>query len=208
MLLHPTYFPSIATFAVLAQHTILWEAHDNYQKQTYRNRCYVCTDQGRQLLNIPIQHVGGTHGRQKYRDVKIDNSAPWQRQHLKTLQTAYRASPFFEFYEDDLTPLFEKRFDFLLDANLDAVQAICSLLGTDMPFEQTTHFQMQPTGATDARFLVNAKKPLDFVPQPYTQVFDDRHGFIANTSILDLLFNEGSNTLSYLKNQPISFLDG
>ncbi|WP_343485848.1 WbqC family protein [Allomuricauda sp. d1] len=206
-LLHPTYFPDIVAFSVLAQNEIMWERHDNYQKQTYRNRCYVCTDQGRHMLNIPIKHVGGEQGRQKYNEVKIDNSYPWQVQHLKTLQTAYRSSPFFEFYEDDIMPLFKKKFDFLLDANLEITKVLCELLGVDFPKEKTDHYSKEHPDLVDARFLVNAKKDIYFDQQSYTQVFQDRHGFLKNVSVLDLLFNEGTNALSYLKNQSLTFLN-
>ena len=110
VLLHPTYFPNIVTLAVMVNYNAIWEAEDNYQKQTYRNRCHISTDQGRHILTVPIKHVGGTSGRQKYKDVKIDNGYRWQQQHWRTLQTAYRTSAFFEFYEDELAPLFEKEF--------------------------------------------------------------------------------------------------
>ncbi|WP_045803156.1 WbqC family protein [Flagellimonas lutaonensis] len=206
VLLHPTYFPSIETFSVMAQRAIIWEANDNYQKQTYRNRCYVCTDQGRQMLNIPIKHVGGEQGRQKYSEVRIDNTYGWQRQHFKTLQTAYRSSPFFEFYEDHLATLFETEFEFLLAFNFKAIEIICSLLGMDFPLEKTMKYETKPTQMVDARFLVNAKTALDPQQEPYTQVFSDRHGFVPNCSILDLLFNEGTNALDYLKRQNLDFL--
>lgn len=207
LLLHPTYFPNIATFAVLAQNEIVWEIEDNYQKQTYRNRCHICTDNGKHLLSIPIQHVGGTEGRQKYKDVKLDNSYHWQRQHWRTLQTAYRTSPYFEFYEDDLAPLFEKEYSFLLDFNLKTIETICDSLDTAMPTDKTSRFEKSPENIIDARFLVNAKKEIDFGQPTYTQVFGDRHGFVKNTSILDLLFNEGTNAHFYLQNQNLTFLN-
>ncbi len=207
LVVHPAYFPNIATFSVLAQHTVIWEAHDNFQKQTYRNRCYICTDQGKHMLNIPIKHVGGKEGRQKYRDVEIDHTYNWQKQHWRTLETAYRTSPFFEFYEDDLRPLFEKREKFLFDFNLKTIQTTFDCLGITMPIERTKMFEMSTSNDMDVRFLVEAKKPLPFTPVGYSQVFEERHGFIRNLSILDLLFNEGTNALDYLKSQSLSFVD-
>lgn len=206
-LLHPTYFPNIATFAVLAQNEVIWEIEDNYQKQTYRNRCHICTDIGKHLLSIPIQHVGGKEGRQKYKDVKLDNGYHWQRQHWRTLQTAYRTTPYFEFYEDDLAPLFEKEYSFLLDFNLKTIETICTSLDATLPSDKTARFEKSPENILDVRFLVNAKKEIDFGQPTYTQVFGDRHGFVKNTSILDLLFNEGTNTHFYLKNQNLTFLN-
>ncbi len=207
ILLHPTYFPNIATFAVIVKHDIVWEVHDNYQKQTFRNRTYICTDRGKHILNIPIQHVGGSQGRQKYQDVKLKNDYPWQRQHIRTLQTAYRTSPFFEFYEDDIVPFFERPHKFLLDINFKALELISKLLEIDISDRKTESYQTNIQNIVDGRFLINAKQELNWEQKKYTQVFEERHGFIQNNSILDLLFNEGPNTLTYLKSQPLSFLN-
>ncbi|MEL6917922.1 MAG: WbqC family protein [Bacteroidota bacterium] len=207
LLLHPGYFLNIANFVAITQQDVLWEVMDNFQKQTYRNRCYICTDIGRHMLTIPIQHRGGEQGRQKYKDVKLDNQYPWQRQHWRTLETAYRTSPFFEFYEDDIVTLYEKEFKFLLDFNLNTIEIACQCLGLDMPLETTKTFEKNPEGTIDGRFLANAKKEIPLLQEKYVQVFGDRHGFVKNLSILDLLFNEGTNTLTYLKNQTIDLLN-
>lgn len=111
-LLHPGYFPNIATFSVIAQEEVCWEVEDNFQKQTYRNRCYICADRGKLMMNLPIIHIGKEKKRQLYKDVKLDNHYPWQRQQWRTLQTAYRSSPFFEYYEDEIAPLYEKEHTF------------------------------------------------------------------------------------------------
>ncbi len=207
LLLHPTYFPDIASFAVLVQNNIIWEICDNYQKQTYRNRAFICTDQGKFMLNIPIKHVGGREGRQKYRDVKLDNDYRWQRQHWRTLQTAYRTSPFFEYYEDDLAPLFMNQYLYLLDFNLEAIDCIANCLGYNMDAGLTQVYEAKPKGIIDARFLVHAKKSIGIQQKKYIQVFADRHGFIQNCSVLDLLFNEGTSSLDYLMNQNLDFLN-
>ena len=207
ILLNPAYVPDIASFSVIAQHEVCWEMEDNFQKQTYRNRAYICNDLGRHMLSIPIRHVGGSQGRQKYKDVKLENTYQWQRQHWRTLQTAYRTLPFFEFYEDEIAPLYERPYEYLLDFNLLSIQTVCDCLQLDMPEEKTVTYETTPVSMVDGRFLVNAKKKLDFAPETYTQVFSDRNSFVANTSILDLLFNEGTNALSYLKAQDLSFLN-
>jgi len=219
-LLHPTYFPNILTFATIMQNEIVWEVEDNYQKQTFRNRCFICNDQGKHLLSIPIQHVGGKEGRQKYKEVKLDNSYRWQRQHWRTLQTAYRTSPYFEFYEDDLAPLFEKEYHQLLDFNLKTIEIICDCLQIVVPTERTSvytksmnlgHTELvkvpDPKFGTllDSRFLVNAKRKIQFNQKEYVQVFNDRHEFVANASILDLMFNEGPNSVQYLMDQDLNF---
>ena len=207
LLLHPAYFPNIATYAAIARSEIVWETHDNYQKQTYRNRCHICTDIGKHLLTIPIKHTGSRHGRQKYRDVRIDNSYRWQRLHWRTLQTAYRTSAFFEFYEDDLAPLYEKKYDLLMEFNFASIQFLNECLGIQKSTETTEGFVKEPLELNDARFLIDAKQHLDFLPRPYFQVFQDRNDFVANISTLDLLFNEGTNALTYLKGQTLDFLN-
>ncbi len=206
-LLHPTYFPNIATMALLAQRECLWEVCDYYQKQTFRNRAYICTDQGKHLMSIPIKHVGGKQGKQYYRDVKTDNSYPWQRLHWRTLETAYRSSPFFEYFEDDLAPLFRDRPTYLLDFNLKCIQTVSSILGLSVPEMRTEQYDVSPEEAVDMRHLVNAKKPLPFDPPPYTQVFTEKHGFVPNLSILDLLFNEGTHAADYLRTLSIEISD-
>lgn len=102
ILLHPSYFPSIEQMAHIAQsEKVIWEVEDNYQKQTYRNRAYIAHSNGKLLLNIPIKH--NKNGvRQQTKDVRMENDFPWQDHHWKSLQSAYRTSPFFEYYEDDL----------------------------------------------------------------------------------------------------------
>lgn len=199
VLLHPGYFPNIITFAVIAQQKVIWEKHDNYQKQTFRNRCHICTDRGKQTLTIPIVHSKSGKEKQKYAVVQPDNSYLWQRQHWRTLQTAYRTSPFFEYYEDEITPLFDTDYNSLFEFNLATIEAICNCLQINMPNTFTESYEVHPAKYKDYRPLIEAKRKTGTQLASYTQVFSDRHDFIPNTSILDLLFNEGTSALSYLK---------
>jgi hypothetical protein len=160
------------------------------------------------MLTIPIKHVGGAQGKQYYKEVRLENEYNWQRQHWRTLQTAYRTSPFFEYYEDDLAPLYNTPFEYLLDFNLKSIEIVCECLQLSMPEQKTSRYEVIPEQGQDFRGLVNAKKSIAFDPPPYSQVFDNRHGFIPNLSILDLLFNEGTAALTYLEELPLSFLDG
>lgn len=207
VLVHPTYFPSIATFAVLAQREVVWEGCDNFQKQTYRNRCHICTDKGAHSLHIPIRHVGGLEGRQKYAEVATDNSYPWKKIHWRSLETAYRTSPFFEYYEDGLRPLFEDGEGSLLAFNLRGIEAVADCLGIPAPKAMTDRYRMEVGELVDARFLVRAKGGSRGEPEPYTQVFGERHGFIPDRSVLDLVFNMGGEALDYLRRQSLDFLD-
>ncbi len=207
IILHPTCFPSIATFAAIVQHDVIWEAHDNFQKQTYRNRCYICTDQGKHMLTIPVRHVGGTEGRQKYGDVEMDNSYDWKKLHWRTLETAYRTSPFFEFYEDEIQPLFHGSESNLFEFNLRTIAIIAGCLDIEVPKEKTNTYETDITDHFDARILVQAKKGKTHDFETYPQVFEDRHSFVPNVSVLDLLFNEGPNSIAYLRKQELNLTD-
>ncbi len=192
---HPTYFSSVYQFVKLKQAKhILFEINDNYQKQTYRNRCYILGANGKQLLNVPIQKVSG---KQQTKDIKIDYNENWQQQHLKSLFSAYRSSPFFEFYIDDLESIFHKKETYLLDLNLKTLELIFDLLPLNLKYETTKEYQTEVVN--DCRYLVNAKSEKSHNLPKYRQVFSDKYDFMENLSILDLLFNEGPNALLYIE---------
>ena len=201
-LVYPGYFPSIHQLAVMVQCEELWfEMDDHFQKQTNRNRMYIYSPNGTQLLQIPVKHNKGIH--QKTRDVKIEYSFNWQKQHWKSLEAAYRSSPFFEYFEDDLAPIYTKQYPFLMDLNLEIWELLQSLMGYHKTPQKTTeYFHTSPKEITDFRHLIDGKKHA-FNNTPYHQVFEEKHGFITNLSILDLLFNEGRHSLNYLKEQVI-----
>jgi len=201
LLLQPTYFAPIVQYIALSQNDeVKYEIEDNYQKQTYRNRCYIYGANGKQMLNIPIVHTK-INIRKKTKDVKIDYNFPWSKLHIKTLQTAYRSSPYFEFYEDEILAVFNKKYKYLLDLNFETIQVIADCLQLERAFKKTTEYKLNYTDLIDLRYLANAKSKREFALEKYTQVFGDRHGYISNLSILDLLFNEGTNALQYLEEQ-------
>src|SRR5690606_25728728 len=170
-------------------------------KQTNRSRAYIYSPNGKQLLNIPISHSKSTP-HQKYKDIRIGYSFNWQKHHFKSLEMANRSSPFFEYFEDDLMPLFEKKHEFLMDYNFSIFEFIQSLLVINIPFEKTMEYQNEYQETKDYRLLVDGKKD-SLVFEPYIQVFEDKHGFLSNLSILDLLYNEGRYALDYLRNQNL-----
>lgn len=203
-LLLPTYFPSISQFAAMIQaDSVTFEMDDNFQKQTNRNRLYIYSPNGLQLLNIPVKHSVERH--QKTRDVKIEDAFNWQKLHLKSLEAAYRSSPFFEYFEDDFRPIFKKKHTFLTDLNLEAFEIVCNCLGLEADYEKTIEYFQETPDFADFRYLANGKKDTTQI-QPYTQVFEEKHGFINNLSILDLLFNEGRHALDYLEKQTVQVL--
>ena len=201
ILLHPTYFPSISHFAAMAQaDSVTFEVEDNFQKQTNRNRMYIYSPNGLQLLNIPVKHSKTAH--QKFKDTKIEQAFDWQKQHFKSLEAAYRTSPFFEYFEDDIRPVFEQKHTFMMDLNFTILEILSGCLGMEINYSKTSEYFHEVNDVQDYRYLVNGKKDtLQF--EPYIQVFNDKHGYINNLSILDLLFNEGRHAPDYLRNQKL-----
>ncbi|QEE48088.1 WbqC family protein [Flavobacterium alkalisoli] len=202
ILIHPTYFPSISHFvAMVKADKIVFEVEDNFQKQTNRNRMYIYSPNGIQLLNIPVKHNKESN-HQKFKDVKIEDAFDWQKQHFKSLEAAYRTSPFFEYFEDDIRPVFEKKHTFMMDLNFQIMEIITDCLGMDFSYDKTEEYFREVNDVQDLRYLTNGKKDTSSF-DAYTQVFEEKHGFINNLSILDLLFNEGRYAMDYLKNQAL-----
>jgi hypothetical protein len=201
IIIHPSYFPSISHFVAIAKADIVtFEVEDNFQKQTNRNRTYIYSPNGLQLLNVPVKHTKQKH--QRIKEVKIENDFDWQKQHFKSLEAAYRTSPFFEYFEDECRPLFEKPQTFLMDLNMETMAVVSKCLKLEFDYDETAEYFHQVDDKSDFRNLVNGKKDTS-VFESYTQVFGDKHGYLNNLSILDLLFNEGRYALDYLKKQSL-----
>jgi len=199
LIIQPTIFSSIIQYVALANaEKVLFETADNFQKQTYRNRYYIYGANGVQMLNVPVMHLK-SDGKIKTKDIQIDHSFSWHKLHVKTLDSAYSSSPFYEFYREDIIPVIEKKHKYLLDLNFEAMAVVNDCLDMDMSYQKTVEFQPDTAYVNDFRTLVLAKGNRKYDLKKYTQVFDDKHGYIANLSILDLLFNEGTTALIYLE---------
>ncbi|SDG83400.1 WbqC family protein [Psychroflexus sediminis] len=206
VLIHPCYFGPIDLYAHIAQSDeFAMEKHDNYQKQTYRTRQYIYGANGKLLLNVPIKHrENKTDEHQKYKDIQIENAFKWQRLHWKSIEAAYRSSPYFEFYEDEFVDLFEKKATFLMDFNLKCMQTVFDCLNLDFHFKFTEAFEMSAETYENQRNLVNSKRKQKADLEEFIQVFQPKYGYISNLSILDLLFNKGPSALDYLESQKLS----
>lgn len=198
-LLQTTYFGPIQWYQKLYRYDHCQiEQYDSYQKQTYRNRCVIATANGLQALTMPVE---GTGEKCLVKDLRISDHNNWRRIHWNALMSAYSESPFFDYYADDIHPFFEKRYDFLIDFNEAIRQKVCELMDIHPNVSYTSDFRHQTSDIVDFREVINAKHPqadADFQPQRYWQVFEGKHGFQANLSILDLLFNTGPESIFYL----------
>lgn len=205
ILIHPLYFGPISQYvAICNSSSLVFETCDNFQKQTYRNRTYIYGANGKLLLNIPVLHTGEKGSKRLTKDIQIEYQFHSLKNHWKSLQAAYRSSPYFEFYEDELAVIFESKPKFLLDLNFKCTAFVFECIQQQIKTTKTTSYETEPTNIKDFRFLTNAKnKDVGANFTNYIQVFKEKNGFLPNLSILDLLFNEGPNAFDYLKMQKL-----
>ena len=206
-LLQTTYVGPIQWYQKLYRYDhCLIEQYDSYQKQTYRNRCLIATANGVQALTVPVEHSPLTsHHSPLVKDLRISDHNQWRRVHWNALQSAYSESPFFDYYADDLHPFFERKYNFLIDFNEAIRQKICELIDIQPSVEYTSEYisaiSPQTSDITDYRNVIHAKHPQPddtFEAKRYWQVFQHKHGFLPNLSILDLLFCMGPESVFYL----------
>ena len=198
VLLSTTYFGPIQWYQKLYRADEAWiEQHEHFVKQTYRSRCIIATTQGTQALTVPVER--DILKSQAIKDIRISDHGNWRHLHWNALQSAYGESPFFEYYEDDLRPFFEKRWTFLFDFNEAIREKLCELLDISPVVRFTEKYVSDH--ASDYREAINPKHPApdpDFQPRRYYQVYEAKHGFLPNLSIVDLLFNMGPESVFYL----------
>ena len=198
VLLSTTYFGPVQWYQKLYRADVVQiERWESFQKQTYRNRCLIATTQGVQALTVPVVRDESP----LIKDIRISDHGNWRHLHWNALQSAYGESPFFEYYQDDIRPFFEKRWDYLLDFNEAICQKMCELIDIQPNMEYSSEYVAEPKKQIDYRLAINPKHPapdLDFAPKPYYQVYSVKHGFLPNLSVLDLLFNMGPEGIFYL----------
>lgn len=187
MIIPSAYFAPIHYYHILSTNAeVMIEQYDNYQKQTFRNRCQIAGANGVQMLTVPIQKYDGEKCLMK--DVKISDHNNWQHNHWMAIVSAYGNSPFFEFYADDILRFFTKKWEYLYDFNMEITVALCRLLDIDCRLLASSCFHNDFEQAVEETVI----------SKPYYQVYKEKYGFIANLSILDLLFNMGNESAFYL----------
>ena len=234
-LLTTAYFPPVSYFAAIAEDmkglvkvkggdrksilpsplsssVIYIEACENYQKQSYRNRCHFYAADGLQSLSFPIIHDAGTH-KHPISEVRIDYSKPWVIQHQRAIISAYRTSAYFEYYQDELFDILDRRQETLFDLNMDLIRFFIEKTGLAVDLRITTDYSREGlitesdgtiSSCRDLRDTIHPKRQSDILSglnleKPYFQVFSRKHGFQSDLSVMDLLFNEGPDSILYLK---------
>jgi len=192
------YLPPIEFFSKLQSHKqqVLIEKNEHFPKQTFRNRASIHSPNGKLDLAVPVVRGSKTHT--KVQDVKISYDFDWQRLHWLSMQTSYRSSAFFEFYEDAFAPFYEKKFDFLFDYNERLLEIILKALKLNVNIAYTEEYQAEYPELKDYRSVIHPKIEGNYETKPYYQVFEDRNGFIPNLSIVDLLFNKGPQSNQFI----------
>lgn len=193
------YLPNVEFFKNLFNHrtnAVLIEKQENYPKQTSRNRTVIAGPNGRLTLTVPIKKGNEKHT--SYKDIRISNADNWQRIHWQSLETSYRSSSYFEFYEDVFHPFYHKKFDFLFDYNIELLDAVLNAIKLPINYNFTTEYFKAYTDKDDFRIVLNWKNESGYNNKPYFQVFEDRIGYQNNLSIVDLLFNQGPQSLKFL----------
>lgn len=194
------YLGSIAFYKQFAQaDCLVLEQFEHYTKQTFRNRCIIAAANGPLVLSIPlVQGAGSGH---LIRDLRIDYRIAWQRQHWRSLESAYRNSPFFQYYAPDFEPFYTSSHSFLFDYNLELMQLLADLLRIDTPIVLSDSYLPNTPGFgqyVDARELVVNKHYRASSLEEYPQVFAAKYGFVSSVSAIDLLFNLGPDAAAWL----------
>lgn len=217
MILSTAYLPPIQWFTKLlgtekspdGACTVSVEACESYIKQTYRNRCIIDSPTGPLSLTVPVEKPA--NGSRLIRDLRISEHGNWRHQHWQALSSSYFNSPFFEYYQDDFRPFYEKKHDYLLDFNEALIAKCCELIDIHPRLQRTTEYQektiVSSDGIADFREIISPKQDLSldasFNPTPYYQVFSAKHGFLPNLSIVDLIFNMGPESIIVLQNSSL-----
>ncbi|MBE9468895.1 MAG: WbqC family protein [Bacteroidetes bacterium] len=206
VILSTAYLAPIQYYSKLLKYdNSIVELHENYVKQSFRNRCNIYGANGLQTLSIPIKK--DISPKILIKDIKISYEKNWQKNHWKAIKSAYGSSPFYEYFVDDFVKFYKKKFNFLIDFNREIQQVVLNLLEIDTSLTYTNSYNKN-CDIKDFREIINPKKRLskpddEFTMVEYYQVFAEKHGFIPNLSIIDLLFNEGTNAYDILNKSTI-----
>jgi len=202
------YYAAIAAGVTLSSDGVipseLWlEACEHYQKQSWRNRCRICTAGGQENLNFPIVHRDGSHNNIPITEVEVDYSVDWVTRHKRAIESAYSTSAFFEYYKDDFFAILDSHPKYLFDLNRRILEYFLDMLGIPADIKFTEDYGAVPEYVKDLREAIHPKRDNTImedlgIKETYFQVFSGKYGFQSHVSIMDLLFNEGPDAISYL----------
>jgi hypothetical protein len=197
ILVSTAYLPPVEYISMISQaDEVLVELEENYLKQSYRNRCYILSAHGPQLLSVPV--CTGSQHKTPLKEIRIDYSKRWQQVHLRAMTAAYSSSPYFQFYFENIEKIISKKTDFLIDLNMELTETVLKMLKLNISLTQTTHFEPIGEAANDFRYKISPKKKSQFIVKEYMQVFNTFNRTDHRLSIIDLVFNMGPEAVDYL----------
>jgi len=200
LLLSSAYFPPLNYISLIsAAEEVYIEKEENYIKQTYRNRCRICSANGPMTLSVPV--LEGSFHKTPFKEIRIDYTKRWQQVHIGAIESSYRSSPYFEYYFDRVREIITKGDEYLSDLNFNSIKASLDITGVTTPVEFTGSFEKPVGHPNDFRYRISPKKTIEpgtFSIQKYHQVFSERFGFVPGLSILDLIFNMGPDSLKII----------
>ncbi|MEQ8714717.1 MAG: WbqC family protein [Cyclobacteriaceae bacterium] len=194
------YLPGIAYFSLLASaNTIIIDGHENYVRQTYRNRAEILGPNGIINLTVPVERG---RSKQLMKETLIDNTSNWQKIHWRSIQSSYGKSPFFEYYADQLVSYYEREYRYLVDLNHDLLSCLLKVVDLDVQWSYSKQYvESESVDIQDYRSIVNPKRKKDYLEKlstlAYPQVFGSK--FVTGMSLIDMLFCEGPNTGSMIR---------
>jgi hypothetical protein len=198
ILISTAYLPPASYISLISgAKEVLIEREENYLKQTFRNRCYILSSHGPQLLSVPVL-LGSSH-KTAVKDVRIDYSKRWQQVHVRAINASYGSAPYFEFYFEKLEKIILGNYQFLLDLNMDLLSLILEYLKIDKTVSYTVDFEPVENSAYDYRYKISPKTEPEFILKKYLQVFGKQNVYSPHLSIIDLIFNMGPDSGEYLK---------
>ncbi|MDO9340910.1 MAG: WbqC family protein [Bacteroidales bacterium] len=197
ILVSTAYLPPVEYVSLISRaDEVLVEREENYLKQTYRNRCYILSAHGTQLLSVPV-FLGSLH-KTPVKDIRIDYSKRWQQVHTGAMTASYNSSPYFEFYFENIEKTISKNHEFLLDLNMELIETLLEILKMKKTISYTTNFEPVGEMENDFRYKITPKEESPFTLKEYYQVFNNGEGFVPGLSIIDLVFNMGPEAVDYL----------
>ncbi len=197
ILVSTAYLPPVEYFSLLSRaEEVLIEREENYLKQSFRNRCYILSAHGPQLLSVPV-YLGSLHKTQ-LKDIRIDYSKRWQQVHIGAIKASYSASPYFQFYFENIEKVISKKTVFLIDLNTELTETVINMLKMKTQLRFTSQFETPAESENDFRYRISPKKESGFRVKEYLQVFNNVNGFVHGLSIIDLIFNMGPEAVDYL----------
>ncbi len=197
ILVSTAYLPPVEYFSLISQaDEVLVEGQENYIKQSYRNRCYILSAHGPQLLSVPV-YLGSQH-KTPLKEIRIDYSKRWQQVHLRAITASYNSSPYFQFYFENIEKIISKKIAFLIDLNMELTESVLKMLKLNIKLTQTTNFESDGKADNDFRYKISPKEESQFIFKEYMHVFDTVNHLIKGLSIIDLIFNMGPEAVDYL----------